>query len=120
MGSQRRSRKKERHTLLQEDRCGVRSIRVQGLLVEAVDALLRNETGDARLEDVRIVDAQLSPSGALLRLWFTAAAEQEAQRALAHASGWLRFRLAQDLGLKRTPELRFKWTAQQPQHLEAP
>ena len=46
--------------------------------------------------------------GECARLWFTANTDQDRMDALDRAAGFLRSHLAESLGLKRTPELRFR------------
>jgi len=66
------------------------------------------EIGDARLDGVRITFVELTADGSCARLWYSAPAGCEPRDALERAAGFLRWRLAESLGLKRTPELRFR------------
>jgi ribosome-binding factor A len=87
---------------------GARSLRLQELIRQEVDFLLRNEIRDRRLDGVFITLVELTGDGGCARIWFSAPEEHEVLEALAGATGFLRSRLAESLGLKRTPDLRFK------------
>ena len=80
--------------------------RLQELIREEVNFLLRCEMTDARLEGVAVTFVELA--GDCARLWFTADGEQDRTEALERAAGFLRDHLAESLSLKRTPELRFR------------
>jgi ribosome-binding factor A len=98
MGRSRRERASE----------GGRTIRLQELIREEVNYLLRCEVTDARLQGVAITFVQLAGDGSCARLWFTADGDQDRTEALEHAAGFLRSQLAESLALKRTPDLRFR------------
>ena len=83
-----------------------RVVRLQELIREEVNFLLRAEIGDARLQGVVITFVELT--GECARLWFTAEGDEDRVRSLDRAAGFLRAHLAESLGLKRTPELRFR------------
>jgi ribosome-binding factor A len=127
---QHRSRSHER-----EDGDGTRTVRLQELIREEVNLILRNEVRDPRLDSVVITMVELAGDGSCARLWFTAeeddawgAGELSSPRTIAggagnpvrvpkkdarreaceHVAGFLRTQLAESLGLKRTPELRFR------------
>jgi ribosome-binding factor A len=89
---------------------GNRAARLQQLIREEVNFLLRGEIGDPRLRDVEITMVELA--GDRARLWFTADdrgdQREDKIEALDGAAGYLRVELAAALGLKRTPELRFR------------
>jgi ribosome-binding factor A len=91
---------------------GGRIIRLQELIREEVNFLLRCEATDPDLQDVVVTMVELAGDGSCARLWFTADGEPEEQKqrteALERAAGFLRNHLAESLGLKRTPELRFR------------
>jgi len=91
-----------------EAREGVRAFRLQELIREELNLVLRSEARDRRLADVSITMVELAGDGSCARLWFRAGEEGEALRALEGAAGFLRSRLAEGLGLKRTPDLRFR------------
>ena len=95
----------------QREKCdGARTVRLQELIREEVNLLLRNEVRDPRLQGVQITMVELTADGSCARLWFTAEAGDERERdaACARVAGFLRAQLADSLGLKRTPELRFR------------
>jgi ribosome-binding factor A len=81
-------------------------LRLQELIREETNFVLRNEIRDPRLADVEITMVELL--GECARLWFTSPNDSGVEPALEHAGGLLRTRLAENLGLKRTPELRFR------------
>ena len=87
---------------------GGRTIRLQELIREEVNFLLRCEVIDARLQDVVVTFVDLAGDGSCARLWFTAGGEDDKIEALERAAGFLRNHLAESLALKRTPELRFR------------
>jgi ribosome-binding factor A len=96
-----------------EDGDSVRALRLQELIREEVNLLLRNEVRDPRLDGVAITMVELA--GDCARLWFTVAGNEDdndqkraRSEALARVAGFLRVQLAETLGLKRTPELRFR------------
>jgi ribosome-binding factor A len=98
---QHRSRSHER-----EIGDGTRTVRLQELIREEVNLILRNEVRDPRLDGVVITMVELAGDSSCARLWFTA--ETDKRQALEHVAGFLRTELAENLGLKRTPELRFR------------
>lgn len=87
---------------------GFRVLRLQALIREEVNHLLRNEIRDARLAGVIATQVELSPDGGRARVWFTADDEDDRSEALEGATGFLRTRLADSLGLKRTPVVCFR------------
>ena len=89
---------------------GARTVRLQELIREEVNFLLRNEVRDPRLQGVEITTVELTADGSCARLWYTAEAgnERDQDAACARVAGFLRAQLADSLGLKRTPELRFR------------
>jgi ribosome-binding factor A len=87
---------------------GTRTVRLQELIREELNFLLRGELRDPRLASVTFTMVELSPDGSRARAWFTADDYVEALEALDGAVGFLRNDLAESLGLKRTPELRFR------------
>jgi ribosome-binding factor A len=91
-----------------EDSDGTRTVRLQELIREEVNFLLQNEVRDARLQGVAVTMVQLAGDGSCARLWFTAATDEDRGEALERARGFLRNRLADSLGLKCTPDLRFR------------
>ena len=87
---------------------GVRTLQIQQLIREEVNFLLRNEVGDPRLAGVEITFVELTADGSCARLWFTAEDDRDRSTACERVVGFLRAHLAENLGLKRTPDLRFK------------
>lgn len=87
---------------------GGRITRLQELIREEVNFLLRCEVTDPRLQGVVVTWVEMAGDGSCARLWFTAASEEDRTGALERAAGFLRNHLAESLALKRTPELRFR------------
>ena len=85
---------------------GNRVVRLQDLIREEVNLILRNEVRDPRLDSVVMTMVELT--GECARLWYTAEGEEDRRDACDHIAGFLRTQLAESLGLKRTPELRFR------------
>ena len=83
-------------------------MRLQELIREEVNLILRNEVRDPRLDGVVITMVELAGDGSCARLWFTAEGDDDKRDACEHIAGFLRTQLAESLGLKRTPELRFR------------
>jgi ribosome-binding factor A len=103
--------KRQQHRSRDEDRegsDGTRIARLQELIREEVNLILRNEVRDARLDSVVITMVELTGDGSCARLWFTAEGDDDKRAACEHIAGFLRTQLAEGLGLKRTPELRFR------------
>jgi ribosome-binding factor A len=89
---------------------------LQGLILEELRALLRDDVNDPRLFDVRIAAVVLSVDYRNVRVHFTVgthaglesrAVRAEKEAAFARATPFLRARLAEAIDLKRVPELRF-------------
>ena len=103
--------KRQQHRSRNEDRDGgdgTRTMRLQELIREEVNLILRNEVRDPRLDGVVITMVELAGDGSCARLWYTAEGEEDRRDACDHIAGFLRTQLAESLGLKRTPELRFR------------
>ena len=87
-------------------------VRLQELIRDEVNLLLRNEIRDPRLAGVEITMVELTGDGSCARLWFTAEGSDETREdergAFERVAGFLRTELAESLSLKRTPELRFR------------
>jgi ribosome-binding factor A len=107
MGKADRQKHRSRATE-REDSDGTRTVRLQELIREEVNFLLQNEIGDVRLQGVAVTMVQLAGDGSCAKLWFTAATDEDRSEALQRVAGFLRSRLADSLGLKRTPDLRFR------------
>jgi|SRR5579872_2760929 ribosome-binding factor A len=107
-------RKHEKRNQKRRDReggDGARTMRLQELIREELNFLLRGEVRDPRLDGVEITMVELSGDGSRARAWFTSKGEEsetEISVALDGATGFLRDDLAESLGLKRTPDLRFR------------
>ena len=87
---------------------GARTTRLQELIREELNFILRNEVRDPRFEGVEITMVELAGDGSCARLWFSAADERDRKAACERVAGFLRVRLAESLGLKRTPDVRFR------------
>ena len=104
-----------------------RKDRLERLLGEEIEGLLRDEAADPRLEGVRVVSVTLSVDGRHARIGYVveASLEDEGQvrtssrEALARASGFLRARLASSLDSKRVPNLSFGFIGVRAPLLEA-
>ena len=105
MGKTRRQQHRGR-TQEREDGDGTRTVRLQELIREEVNLILRNEVRDPRLDSVVITMVELA--GERARLWYTAEGDEDRSDACEHIAGFLRTQLAESLGLKRTPDLRFR------------
>lgn len=104
---QRRTERRQRRE--RELGNGARAARLQELIREELNFLLRGAIRDPRLHGVEVTTVELA--GECARVWFTTDDEKnesEALRALDGAAGFLRDDLAESLGLKRTPDLRFR------------
>jgi ribosome-binding factor A len=103
--------KRQQHRSRDEDREGgegFRMVRLQELIREEVNLILRGEVRDPRLDGVEITLVELAGDGSCARLWFSADGDEDRRKALERAAGFIRTRLAESLALKRTPELRFR------------
>jgi ribosome-binding factor A len=93
----------------ERDRTGTRAARLQELIRQEVSFMFENEIRDGRLQDVRVTFVDLTVDGSCARVWYSAAAPtRELEGALARVAPFLRGRLTESLGLKRTPEVRFR------------
>jgi ribosome-binding factor A len=103
--------KRQQHRPRDEERGsgdGTRTGRLQELIREEVNLILRNEVRDRRLDSVIITMVELASDGSRARLWYTAEGDDDRREACEHIAGFLRTQLAESLGLKRTPDLRFR------------
>jgi ribosome-binding factor A len=99
----------------EEEDAGYRHLRLQGLILEELRALLRDDVSDPLLADVRVTAVVLSVDYRHARVHFaTVVSDQEErsgraalERALGRATPFLRARLADAIDLKRVPDLRF-------------
>ena len=111
MGKTKRQQHRSRDDDRDRDRDGgegFRVVRLQELIREEVNLILRNEVRDPRLDGVVITMVELAGDGSCARLWYTAEGDEDRMDACDHIAGFLRTQLAESLGLKRTPELRFR------------
>jgi ribosome-binding factor A len=104
-------RKNEKRKRRREGGQAARTARLQELIREELNFILRGEVRDPRLEGVEVTMVELSGDGSRARVWFTSEREEDAPEiveAFDGAAGFLRDDLAASLGLKRTPDLRFR------------
>jgi ribosome-binding factor A len=104
-------RKHEKKTRDRQVGAGARMVRLQELIREELNFLLRGEIRDPRLDGVTVTMVELSGDGSRARVWYTTENQEDAAEILAAfegAVGFLREDLARSLGLKRTPDLRFR------------
>jgi ribosome-binding factor A len=100
---------------------GHRQERLEHILLDEVQRLVRDEVSDPALVGVSLVSVQLSVDGGHARVAYSVEAlladEQRVARAsreaFARASGFLRVRLAALLDLKRLPKLSFTFVGVQ-------
>jgi ribosome-binding factor A len=94
---------------------GYRHARLQGVILEELRAILRDDVSDPALVNVRVSAVVLSVDYRNARVHFALRASEgaigsqrgPAERALVRATPFLRARLAEAVDLKRVPELRF-------------
>lgn len=95
----------------EEEGAGYRHERVQGLILEELRALMRDDVSDPTLADVRVTAVVLSVDYRHARVHFalTTGIEQRrtVERALVRVTPFVRARLADAIDMKRTPDLRF-------------
>lgn len=96
---------------------GARVARIQELVREEINLVLRNEIQDPCLDTIEITMVVML--GDCARLWFTAEGDDDRVPALDRAKGFLRRHLAESLDLKRTPDLRFRRDPASRQFLKA-
>src|SRR6516225_4122176 len=95
-----------------DEGAGHRHLRVQSLVLEELEALLRDDVSDPDLSNVRVVAVVLSVDYRHARVHFVVGATplaepRLAQRALERATPFLRARLAEAVEMKRVPDVRF-------------
>lgn len=91
-----------------EESAGHRHARLQGLILDELRALLRDDVADPALAGVRIASVVLSVDYRHARVHFlTGETSRESERALTRATPFLRARLAEAIEMKRVPDLRF-------------
>lgn len=100
---------------------GHRQERLERILHDEIQTLLRDEAADPAIDGVRLVSVQLSPDGGLARIAYVVVddctdqhqVERSSMEALMRATGFLRARLASLLDMKRLPRLAFTFVAVQ-------
>ena len=107
MGKRREQERRSRNRSAEVGE-GFRTVRLQELIREEVNLMFENEIRDARLDGVFITFVELAADGSCARLWYSAPDGRDRDSVLDRAGGFVRTRLAEALGLKRTPELRFR------------
>jgi ribosome-binding factor A len=103
------------------DATGHRQERLERILFDEIQTLIRDEAADPALDGVRLVSVHLSVDGGHARIGYVVEAALSAERhverasrdALARANGFLRARLASLLDLKRLPKLSFAFVGVQ-------
>jgi ribosome-binding factor A len=107
---------------------GHRHGRLQQILREELDALVRDELSDPRLDGVSITSVELSVDYRNARVTFWAARpappsrdeRDRLEKAFARATPFLRASLAESVDLKQVPMLRFVWGQGADAHLASP
>jgi ribosome-binding factor A len=100
---------------------GHRQERLERILLDEIQTLLRDEAADPAFAGPRLFSVQLSPDGGLAHVAYVVEAdladqrqvERSSREALGRATGFLRARLAALLDLKRLPRLAFVFLAVQ-------
>jgi len=95
-----------------DENAGFRRIRLQELVFEEITSLLRDDVSDPEIDGVRVTAVIVSVDYRNARIHYTvrascSAAEENAARALARATPFLRAQLAIAIDMKRVPGLRF-------------
>jgi ribosome-binding factor A len=99
---------------MRDEHGGHRHERLQQILEEELQSLVRDEMTDPRLEGLKVSGVELSVDYRNARVKFvtekaeeTAASLQKIERALVKATRFLRARLGESVDMKRLPELHF-------------
>ena len=95
-----------------DEGAGHRHLRVQNLVLEELESLLRDEVSDPDLAHVRVVAVVLSVDYRQARVHFVLRAAlhadpRSAQQGLERATPFFRARLADAIEMKRVPDLSF-------------
>ena len=95
-----------------DEGAGHRHLRVQGLVLDELRSLLRDDVHDPALGGVRVVAVVLSVDYRHARVHFVLSGGETPQvraveRAVERATPFLRARLADAIEMKRVPDLRF-------------
>lgn len=92
-----------------------RSRRIAEQIQRELSDVIRLELKDPRVGMVTITDVEVSQDYAHAKVYFTLLGRQHeiegTERALAHASGFLRTQLARRIRLRTVPQLEFKYDA---------
>ena len=92
-----------------------RADRVGGLIKQNMAELLLRQIGDPRLDQVVITGVKVSKDLRLAKIYFSAPGgdkgHQDAQEGFEQARGFIKRELAQRLGLRYMPDLRFYYDA---------
>jgi len=90
-----------------------RGRRIADQIQRELSEIIRLEIKDPRVGLVTLTDVEVSQDNAYAKVFFTSFGEpvqqEAATRALNHAAGFLRSRLAQRLKLRTVPQLRFEY-----------
>jgi len=90
-----------------------RTRRMAEQIQRTISDIIRLELNDPRVGMITITDVDVSPDYSHAKIFFTLLGNEgkieETSRALRHAAGFLRTRLAHSLKLRTTPDLRFEY-----------
>jgi ribosome-binding factor A len=95
----------------------IRTERIGEQIREELSRLLRDEVSDPRIGLVSLTRVSVAPDLSTAAIFWSpldvavGSDVAEAERGLSSAAGFLRKRLAKELSLRRTPELRFRHDA---------
>ena len=99
---------------MRDEHGGHRHVRLQQILEEELQSLVRDELTDPRLDGLKVVGVELSVDYRNARVKFITDKPDETQeslgkidRALEKATRFLRARLGESVDMKRMPELHF-------------
>ena len=107
---------------LPTDTQGHRQARLERVLHEELQTILRDEVADPGLDGLAVIAVELSPDGGHARVAYVIegslsdeqACARRSRQALSRAIGFLRSRLAGQLDLKRLPKLSFAFVGVRP------
>ena len=84
--------------------------RISGLLLTGIAEILLREVKDPRVQEVTLTGVSVTPDLKIAKIYFSTLREEKQAQALAglkSAAGYIKRQIAQRLGLRHTPELRF-------------
>ncbi len=87
---------------------GYRHARLERVVQEELNEILRDEVSDPSLANVRVTHVKLSVDYRAAKVYYTCTSSSSIESALDRAAGFMRARLADSVELKRVPELRFE------------